>query len=59
MESRTGDSQAFREYERAKTIPNLALFGRPIEEGQVQVRCINKLILRRVDYDFHFGPVGC
>lgn len=49
---------SLQEYERAKTIPNLALFGRPIEEGQVQVRCINKLILSRVDYGFHFGPVG-
>jgi hypothetical protein len=49
---------SFQEYERAKTIPNLALFGRPIEEGHVGVRCINKLILSRVDYGFHFGPVG-
>jgi hypothetical protein len=44
--------------EKSKTIPNLALFGRPIEQGHVGVRCINKLILRRVEYDTHFGPVG-
>lgn len=47
-----------REHEKAKTIPNLALFGRPIEEHNVDVRCINKLILSRVEYGFHFGPVG-
>ena len=49
----------FHEREQAKTIPNLALFGRPIEERKVQVRCINKLILSYVEYGFHFGPVGC
>ena len=47
------------EREQAKTIPNLALFGRPIEERKVQVCCINKLILSHVEYGFHFGPVGC
>jgi hypothetical protein len=44
--------------ERSKTIANLALFGRPIEQRQVSVRCINKLILNRVEYGIHFGPVG-
>lgn len=46
------------DHERAKTIPNLALFGRPVEERKVQVRCINRLILSHVQYGFHFGPVG-
>jgi len=45
--------------EKAKTIPNLALFGRPIEQRVVTVRCINKLILNRVEYGIQFGPVGC
>jgi hypothetical protein len=49
-------SQADRE--KAKIIPNLALFGRPIERRIVGVRCINKLILHRVEYGIHFGPVG-
>lgn len=48
----------FQEYEQAKTIPNFALFGRPLEEQKVIVRCINKLILSHVHYGFHFGPVG-
>jgi len=46
------------DYEQSRTIPNLALFGRPVKEGKVNVRCINRLILRKVDYGFHFGPVG-
>jgi hypothetical protein len=49
----------FADHEKAKTIPNLALFGRPIEQGTVAVRCIDKLILNRVEYGIHFGPVGC
>jgi hypothetical protein len=44
--------------EKSKIIPNLALFGRPIEQRIVEVRCINKLILQRVEYWTHFGPVG-
>lgn len=48
----------FAEHENAKIIPNLALFGRPIQNGEVTTRCLNKLILQRVEYDIHFGPVG-
>lgn len=47
-----------QEYEQAKSIPNLALFGRPLSEGKITVTCINRIILSRVAYDFHFGPVG-
>jgi hypothetical protein len=46
------------DYERSKIVPNLAIFGRPIRDGIVEVKCINKLVLTRVEYDFHFGPVG-
>jgi hypothetical protein len=45
--------------EKSKIIGNLALFGRPIEQGRVRVLCINRLILNRVVYGIHFGPVGC
>lgn len=48
----------FQENEQANSIPNLALFGRPIENGIIKVNTINKLILSRVAYDFHFGPVS-
>ena len=44
--------------EKAKIIPNFALFGRPIAQGTAIVRCINKLILNRVEYVIQFGPVG-
>ena len=42
--------------EKWKTIPNIALFGRPVEEGKVCVACINRLVLRRVSYQLEFGP---
>jgi hypothetical protein len=48
----------FAEYERAKTIRNLAIFGRPIQSGIVGIQCVNKLIMHKVDYGVHFGPVG-
>ena len=47
-----------QKFEQAKTFPNLAIFGRPIEEGTVEARCINRLILHKVEYGVHFGPVG-
>lgn len=46
------------EREKAKSVPNIAIFGRPVAENKIRVECINKLILSRVEYDFHFGPVG-
>ena len=45
------------EYGRAFTIPNFALFGRPIESLSVRVHCINRLILTQIGYLGHFGPV--
>lgn len=44
-------------HEQSKVIPNLAIFGRPIEESIVAVECINRIVLRSVTYDVHFGPV--
>jgi hypothetical protein len=34
-----------QEYEQAKVIPNLALFGRPIADGAVTVQCINRVMM--------------
>jgi hypothetical protein len=39
-----------QDHEKSKIIANLALFGRPIEERIVTVRCINKLILLSTDF---------
>lgn len=44
------------DYAKAHTIPNFALFGRPIEEGLVEVKCINRVILTQIGYLGHFGP---
>lgn len=48
----------YTDYAKSQVIPNLALFGKPIKEGSVTVKCINKLILDKVQYDFQFGPVN-
>lgn len=50
--------EQLQEHEQAKTIPNLALFGRPVASGCVAVKCIDRLIINRVGYDYHFGPTG-
>jgi hypothetical protein len=47
-----------RKHEQTKMIQNLAVFGRPVQDGRVLVRCIDRLMLNRVEYSFHFGPVG-
>lgn len=47
----------YREFEEAKTSVNLAIFGRPIEEGLLDVSCVNRVILGMVNYSVHFGPV--
>ena len=47
-----------RTCEQAKSIPNLALFGRPVSAGSVEITCIDRLMINRVSYGFHFGPVG-
>jgi hypothetical protein len=56
ISTRKFESQA--EYERSKIAPNLAIFGRPVSEGLIAVKSINRLIISRAEYTFHFGPVG-
>ncbi|MGY2808687.1 hypothetical protein ACVIHF_005417 [Bradyrhizobium sp. USDA 4506] len=48
----------YSEREKSKTIPNMAIFGRPIKDGAVAVKCLNRLRVERVAYRYHFGPVG-
>ncbi len=45
----------FHRYEQSMTIPNLALFGRPLASGAVEVKSIDRLIISKVIYDYHFG----
>lgn len=49
---------SYREHARRLSIPNVALFGHPVRDGHVRVDGINRLVLRRVACDVHFGPVG-
>lgn len=49
--------EQLQDYTCSKIVPNIALFGRPIEDKKVEIRCINKVILGYVEYGFHFGPV--
>lgn len=46
------------EYAKTYMIPNLALFGRPIKQGNVAVKCINRMVLTQIGYMGHFGPVS-
>jgi len=46
-----------QDYEQSKVIGNLALFGRPIEQGIVDVVGINRLTIGQVKYRLVFGPV--
>ncbi|ACU63739.1 conserved hypothetical protein [Chitinophaga pinensis DSM 2588] len=39
-----------------QTIKNIAIFGRPIENGLLEVKCIDRLMLKHVEYSYHFGP---
>ncbi|MDI1306538.1 MAG: RES family NAD+ phosphorylase [bacterium] len=45
-----------KELAQSQSIPNVALFGRPILENKLKVECINKVIINRVTYDLTFGP---
>jgi hypothetical protein len=38
-------------------IQNIAIFGKPLEENIISIKCINRLILRKIDYIYNFGPV--
>jgi hypothetical protein len=50
--------EQLQDLEQSKAIPNLALFGRPVSSGAVEVGCIDRIIISRVGYEFHFGPTG-
>jgi RES domain len=45
------------QYAKSGVYPNLALFGRPLEQGIVEVLCINRVFFGRINYDLHFGPI--
>lgn len=47
----------YRDFEQSKIVENIALFGYPIKEGKVEIKCINKITLTNVKYNIQFGPV--
>lgn len=47
----------YQEYEQHTAIPNAAIFGHPIADERLTVKCINRLVLSQVTYDVRFGPV--
>jgi len=47
-----------KDYAKSQVIPNLAIFGRPINEGILKVECINKVIINQVFYETSFGPAA-
>jgi hypothetical protein len=42
---------------RKDIVPNIVIFGKPIQEGLIKLECINRLSLDQVSYIPHFGPV--
>jgi hypothetical protein len=48
----------FSEQVRRHTVPNVAIFGRPLSDSKIKVKCINRLILGSVSYGLILGPVG-
>jgi len=50
---------SYQEFEEATAVPNLAIFGRPLSEGLLAVECINRVVVTKVAYQCHFGPVIC
>lgn len=54
LTARAFPGSAAREAE--KVVPNIAVFGRPIADGRLLVRCINRVYLRQAAYDLGFGP---
>jgi len=48
---------SYKTHAKSQIIPNVALFGRPIENKIIGVKCINRLVLNKIKYDVLFGPV--
>ena len=47
---------SYKNHAKSQITPNIALFGRPIEEKIIEVKCVNRLVLNKVKYDVLFGP---
>jgi len=47
----------FKAHTKSQIIQNVALFGRPIKEKIIAVKCINQVLLNKIIYDVLFGPI--
>lgn len=47
----------FKDLLQKQIYPNIAIFGHPISDGKIRVKCINRIYLNRIEYDYGFGPV--
>jgi hypothetical protein len=45
-----------KEYAQSRIVPNVLLFGRPIEDDKVRVHSVNKVLINSVKYELSFGP---
>lgn len=46
------------EYVTRQVIPNIGIFGHPVRDGRLEVKAINRVIIRKAEYLLNFGPVG-
>lgn len=47
----------FQAHEQSIMSQNIAIFGRPIQEGKVMVKSINRLMITNIRYNYLFGSV--
>ena len=38
------------------SVPNVAIFGKPVAEGKLKVHSINRILINNIKYDISFGP---
>ena len=43
-------------YAKASVFPNIAIFGRPLSEGLLNLVSVSRVILHKVSYELRFGP---
>lgn len=47
----------FKDILQRQIYPNLAIFGHPVAEGKLEVKCINRIYVNRIEYDYGLGPI--
>jgi len=48
--------EPLKDFAQSQSIPNVVLFGRPIQEQKLSVQSINKVIINSIKYEMSFGP---